>query len=358
MIKKTKIIVLVICCILFLTTISLGSAEESAAIEDEENDIYDFSGMALGGEYSEKSFNNPAIDIKEVSCFKEENGNITATLEVYGEIQDKGSNESASLNLSDMSALLEYTKPNIYYMVQINTSQNIYTVSYINKTCNITKGEYSLSSTPGVEGSETIEVDYEKDDESKISFTFDTGNSNETIKEITGISAYFKFNLTAILQMEGGKGGSNYMSLLDYFVDTAPNPDLSGTFYTVSEGKVGEEINFTANSFGGAPPYSFQWDFGDGNSDTGRKLTYTYDEKGNYTVNLTVTDNNGNKTYYTQQIKIKSSSTSTPDSNDDKEEGEGGDAADNLESNLLIFIGLISLIVIVGVAVLTYIKKR
>ena len=56
------------------------------------------------------------------------------------------------------------------------------------------------------------------------------------------------------------------------------------------EGIVGEEIQFDGSATGGAPPYSYHWDFGDDNTSEEEDPVHAYAEAGNYTVVLTVTD--------------------------------------------------------------------
>jgi len=51
---------------------------------------------------------------------------------------------------------------------------------------------------------------------------------------------------------------------------------------------------------------SFEWDFGDGNSSVGPNVTHVYDEPGGYTVQLTITDQNGckNLNYLNQRVRV------------------------------------------------------
>jgi len=71
------------------------------------------------------------------------------------------------------------------------------------------------------------------------------------------------------------------------------------SFTTYSEefliGQVDHEITFNASSSFDPDGVivSWDWDFGDLNSDTGELVEHIYTTAGNYTVNLTVTDNNG-----------------------------------------------------------------
>jgi len=58
--------------------------------------------------------------------------------------------------------------------------------------------------------------------------------------------------------------------------------------------KTGEEVQFWPEVAGGFSPYSYQWDFGDGETSTAQVPTHRYDSDGTYTVSLTVTDDRGN----------------------------------------------------------------
>ena len=51
-------------------------------------------------------------------------------------------------------------------------------------------------------------------------------------------------------------------------------------------------IEFGGNATGGSAPYSYSWNFGDGNNSTyfGPKISHTFDKAGNYTVTLAAKD--------------------------------------------------------------------
>jgi chitodextrinase len=53
---------------------------------------------------------------------------------------------------------------------------------------------------------------------------------------------------------------------------------------------------------------SFAWDFGDGTTDVGAIVVHTYEQPGDYTVTLTVMDNSGLNTSFSQMIHITDSS--------------------------------------------------
>ena len=58
--------------------------------------------------------------------------------------------------------------------------------------------------------------------------------------------------------------------------------------------KEGERIRFDGDVAGGIHPYSFEWDFGDGDKSTEDRPRHAYRSSGTYTVTLTVTDDRGN----------------------------------------------------------------
>ena len=58
--------------------------------------------------------------------------------------------------------------------------------------------------------------------------------------------------------------------------------------------KEGEKVQFTSQIAGGFAPYSYEWDFGDGNTSTSKAPTHTYKSAGSYTVFLKVTDDRDN----------------------------------------------------------------
>ncbi len=66
---------------------------------------------------------------------------------------------------------------------------------------------------------------------------------------------------------------------------------------------INEEIQFTNES---VDAYSYEWDFGDGNTSTEENPTHSYKVGGTYKVTLTAYSKNGKKTNtYTQSIEIK-----------------------------------------------------
>jgi len=60
--------------------------------------------------------------------------------------------------------------------------------------------------------------------------------------------------------------------------------------FDIPECPLCEGVTFTDRSSGGVPPYTYDWDFGDGSNSTEENPAHHYADYGNYTVTLTVTD--------------------------------------------------------------------
>jgi hypothetical protein len=58
--------------------------------------------------------------------------------------------------------------------------------------------------------------------------------------------------------------------------------------------KEGEKVEFEGRVHGGFPPYSYEWDFGDGETSTSAYPVHSYKSVGSYTVSLKVTDDKDN----------------------------------------------------------------
>jgi PKD repeat protein len=59
------------------------------------------------------------------------------------------------------------------------------------------------------------------------------------------------------------------------------------------QGSKGQSIQFTGSVENGTFPYNYHWEFGDSYTSTEQNPTHIYEDNGNYTVSLTVTDDDG-----------------------------------------------------------------
>ncbi len=87
-------------------------------------------------------------------------------------------------------------------------------------------------------------------------------------------------------------GGDNkdYYPLMEPWIKDKLTVDSFGPYY----GLINEPLEFYGFAVNGNKPYTWYWDFGDGNTSNMQNPTFTYSDAGNYSVNLTVIDNSSN----------------------------------------------------------------
>jgi|AntDeeMinimDraft_4_1070355.scaffolds.fasta_scaffold00071_16 serine protease len=116
----------------------------------------------------------------------------------------------------------------------------------------------------------------------------------------TGPSATFTFedpgtyDVTLTVTDDGGKSATD---AIDVTVETKdrnspPTVSIDASSSTV---KAGQEVTFdgSGSSDGDGSITSYQWDFGDGSTASGVSATHAFSSAGEYTVSLTVTDDDG-----------------------------------------------------------------
>jgi len=104
-------------------------------------------------------------------------------------------------------------------------------------------------------------------------------------------------------------GGSGSDRDIFYKYKTLPfRANAHGPYY----GKPGTPVSFTGSATGGTLPYSWLWDFGDGNTSDEQNPTHVYSTPGNYTVILTVTDDSGDSSDDTTWAYIENNPPNAP----------------------------------------------
>ncbi|MEM2935374.1 MAG: C1 family peptidase, partial [Candidatus Thermoplasmatota archaeon] len=71
------------------------------------------------------------------------------------------------------------------------------------------------------------------------------------------------------------------------------SPSLIASAGGPYNGEPGKSIRFYGSAYGGVKPYTWEWDFGDGNKSNEQNPTHAYTKAGNYNVKLTVRDAHG-----------------------------------------------------------------
>src|SRR6266705_19772 len=99
----------------------------------------------------------------------------------------------------------------------------------------------------------------------------------------------------------GYKGGVGWGTLLNYI----PLAPLSAIFnFSPLAPSAGTIVSFNAIGSGGAPPYSFRWDFGDGTTSDVVTSTHSYANLGHYTVILTTNDSSDQTVFASQVVDV------------------------------------------------------
>jgi outer membrane protein assembly factor BamB len=105
-----------------------------------------------------------------------------------------------------------------------------------------------------------------------------------------------------------GTDGTIYLGAMDnnsdgYIYAFGRGPliiDANGPYYKAPD----IPLQFTGTIFGGIPPYSYLWDFGDGQASDKQNPTHGYTNVGNYTATLSVIDHEGNQSSDTADVTI------------------------------------------------------
>jgi chitodextrinase len=125
----------------------------------------------------------------------------------------------------------------------------------------------------------------------------DWSTSKEALHEYGGPGTYTirlevrdKAGLTAGVTRQVQLGGGASASLL--------------AFATPSRGTVPLVVNFVSDVSGGVPPYSYEWNFGDGHVSTVATAVHTYEVERTYTAVLTVTDSANRRMTWQQSIVV------------------------------------------------------
>jgi hypothetical protein len=114
---------------------------------------------------------------------------------------------------------------------------------------------------------------------------YDPENDGKYLSDSLGVHEHWDTEEN-IFSPERYSGPSN--DGIDYIFAGAEalEADANGPYY----GVLNEPMQFNGDANGGYTPYSWEWDFGDGNTSNEQNPLHTYTTKGNFTVSLLVTD--------------------------------------------------------------------
>lgn len=303
MIRKLLILGLILICFITFPNSSVIAADEEHILNDDSGDVF---------EYEDDFQTHPEVE------------DIDITQIVYSK-----TGKSITLDINFRGRITKPTSISLVIFVLLYTSEQEYQIFYFSALPPIGE-EVNGSSLEG-----PIEVSIDGFNTKKLTFTFDLENESEVYEEII---------ITTLKQD---------IDMTYSYSDIYPNEeflvvDAGGDI----EGKVGESISFSGSVSSGTPPYTWTWDFDDGEISEEQNPKHTYTEEGIYQVELYVIDDEEAEGFDIITVTITGSNGGNGNGNN------GGNNNEPTGSGLLIFIVLIVIIVIVAVAVVFYVIKK
>jgi outer membrane protein assembly factor BamB len=126
-------------------------------------------------------------------------------------------------------------------------------------------------------------------------------NVNGTVKWRSPLDTVFSspaIGKDGTVYIGGDEGGNSYLKA---FNKGPLRAEVSGPYFAYD----GFPVNsFNGYVFGGIPPYTYEWEFGDGHSSIDQSPSHTYSHTGFYTATFTVTDSIGNQSSDTALVTI------------------------------------------------------
>ena len=144
-----------------------------------------------------------------------------------------------------------------------------------------------------------------------VSYSWDFGDGNSANTALAS-HTFGPGTFNVVLTVTDDLGGTD-TDIVQISV-SAPNQSPTATFsMNPSPGFVNQVINFDGS--GSSDPdgniVSYSWTFGDGGAGTGATPTHSYSSIGTYSVQLTVTDDDGATDQFSQDITIDTATTSS-----------------------------------------------
>jgi len=312
MINKIYVISLIAISILSISTGSITAQTQSNTItvSDATDDVVYIN------ENTNETVSRPNLDISEVKCIQ--NGREV-------ELQLKIANGAIQNN------------PLFLYTFILITTHDEYWIYFYDEDTNgeVDKNEWFI------EGSQETNIavnDYSGIGGKTLTVSFDLPNRFEKCISVAGITSE-----TAT----GGSMGYGDYAPEDFLTgEKLLEPDAGGPY----TGKAGESITFSGSIAGDAAKYTWLWQYDENRAMLeGQNPTHVFNIPGNYSGTLYVYDSEGNYGMDDFVLTINASTTGG---------GTGTGGSSFSGSGFIMFIVLLAVIVIAGVAVIIYIIRR
>jgi len=330
-IQKRVLLLILICSV--LCTASIGQAAD-ITIEDPVGDVFD---ITLSKVTSSDYIDIDNIDIVEITYTKS-GSTITLTLQVNGLIEDRGDyDEYLAAMEGDPTVSIDMVSYGLgLTTTDLEGNELTYAINYVNQVCNLTISEDYLTET--YEKITTFSVDTDT-----LTVSFDLQSTNEIYSTFLATTQFIQMDLAALMS-----GEIDEETELPWYLDEVNILVLEVDAGVSYSGTEDEAVSFTGEAYSGIEPYSWYWEFGDGETSTQQNPSHTYDDPGEYTATLTVTDDEGTEASDEASVTI-AEKTNGNGSNDD---------TNGVPSNLILFGVIIAIIAAVGIGVIIYILRR
>ena len=154
-------------------------------------------------------------------------------------------------------------------------------------------------------GGVPLDVDFENQGTGDLTdrlWKFGNGSENDTRDSV--VETYTKAGTYTVSLTVSGPAGSNTKTKTGYITIGTATPPLLAEFSASSRtGTLPRSVRFRDRSSGSI--VSWSWNFGDGTTSTQQSPTHIYEQPGNYTVSLTVTDVNNSSHTETKENFVR-----------------------------------------------------
>lgn len=181
-----------------------------------------------------------------------------------------------------------------------------------------------------------------------------------TVEEILKVEIELTNTGSEIEQIKGRMQYLEQSSALSSIQVTLEQSELTVEFTADSRNvREGQKVRFFPEISGGFSPYSYEWDFGDGNTSNAEEPSHAYHKDGSFTVKLNITDDRGNIASYERTDYVTISPGWSP-GNIASAAWNGLVAFFRVLANIIIWLGIFSplWIIILVILYFTWWRRR
>jgi PKD repeat protein len=166
--------------------------------------------------------------------------------------------------------------------------------------------DFTFSPEEATVGEQLSFLDKSEDDDGYIiSWDWDFGDGDTSSKKDTTHKFSEKGTHYVTLKVTDNDGNQDSVTKTVRIINLPPQADFTVSDETV---KVGKEVSFIDSSNDPeGEPMSYLWDFGDGSTSNQRNPVHKYEESGQYTVELSVSDDEGATSSKSLAVRVQES---------------------------------------------------